>query len=156
LERTNQSIVSIGVKCGQEILLLIHLSEGGDTVTNEAPSTKKTILVADDEPSILYAVRRVLAGKYTVIEACDGEQAVVLAQQHKPDVILMDMMMPKKDGLTACSLIRAGESTRSIPVLMLSGVGHDLNKKLAATMGANGYVTKPFKPQELLDAIGGF
>ncbi len=125
-------------------------------MANQTKSAKKKILVADDEPSVLYSVRRILGDKHIVIEANDGEQAVVLAQEHRPDIIFMDMMMPKKDGLTACSQIRANEATKGIPIIMLTGVGYELNKKLAETMGASAYITKPFKPQELLDVINSF
>ncbi len=118
--------------------------------------SRKKVLVADDDPSILYSVRRVLGNSYVVIEASNGEEAVNLAQRHKPDIIFMDMMMPEKDGLTACAEIKANEATTAIPVVMLTGVGCELNKKLAESMGASGYVTKPFKPQELLDTISQF
>ncbi len=122
-------------------------------MTEQTEHRKKKVLVADDDPSILYSVRRVLGNSYIVIEASNGEEAVNLAQSHKPDIILMDMMMPEKDGLTACAEIKANEATRAIPIVMLTGTGYELNKKLAESMGASGYVTKPFKPQELLDAI---
>ncbi len=125
-------------------------------MTEQTESGKKKVLVADDEASILYAIKRILGNKYTVIEANDGEQAVILAQNHKPDIILMDMMMTKKDGLTACSEIKANDATRAIPVIMLTGVGYELNKKIAEAMGAGGYITKPFMPQELLDTISKF
>jgi CheY-like chemotaxis protein len=64
--------------------------------------------------------------------------------------------MPKKDGLTACSEIKASNATRAIPVIMLTGVGYELNKKIAEAMGASGYITKPFTPQGLLDTISKF
>ncbi len=122
-------------------------------MANQTNSGSKRILVADDEPSVIYSIKRILAGNHTVIEASDGEQAVVLAQSQKPDLILMDMMMPKKDGLTACAEIRANPQTHAIPIIMLTGVGHELNIKLAGIWGVNKYITKPFKPQDLLDAI---
>lgn len=114
---------------------------------------RKRILVADDDPSVLYSVRRVLENSYYVIEASNGVEAVHLAQSQKPDIIFIDMMMPEKDGLTACAEIKANEATKAIPIVMLTGTGYELNKKLAKSMGASGYVTKPFKPQELLDTI---
>ena len=127
--------------------------EGGATVADQVKFGKKTILVADDDPSILYSVRRILGNRYVVIEASNGEDAVKLAQSRKPDIIFLDVMMPKKDGLTACAEIKANEATKAIPIVMLTGVGYDLNKDLAKDLGANGYVTKPFKPQDLLDSI---
>jgi DNA-binding response OmpR family regulator len=65
----------------------------------------------------------------------------------------MDMMMPKKDGLTACSEIRANPTTKDTPIIMLTGIGYELNMKLAGALGVTKYMTKPFKPRELLDTI---
>ncbi len=121
-------------------------------MSDNSVSNKKTVLVADDEPSVLYSVRRILGGEYSVIEASNGEQAVRLAQAHKPDIIFMDTMMPEKDGLTALSEIRENDDTKSIPVIMLTGIGFELNKKLAQSLGASGYITKPFTVQDILDA----
>jgi two-component system alkaline phosphatase synthesis response regulator PhoP len=122
-------------------------------VTEKSVSNKKTVLVADDESSVLYSIRRILRDKYSIIEAGNGNEAVKLAQNHRPDIIFMDTMMPEKDGLTALSEIRANEDTKAIPVIMLTGLGFELNKKLAQTLGASGYITKPFQPQDILDAI---
>jgi two-component system alkaline phosphatase synthesis response regulator PhoP len=123
------------------------------TVANKPVLKKKKVLVADDESSVLYAVRRILGNEHSIIEASNGEQAVRLAQTHKPDIIFMDTMMPEKDGLTALSEIRANDATKTIPVIMLTGLDYELNKKLAQTLGASGYITKPFKAQDILDAI---
>lgn len=119
-------------------------------------NNKKKVLVADDDASIVYSVKRVLGNIYVVIEATNGEEAVNMTQRHKPDIVLMDMMMPKKDGLTACAEIKANKDTKAIPVVMLTGIGYQLNKDLATSMGASGYITKPFKPQELLDTVSSF
>ena len=90
---------------------------------------------------------------YTTLQAVDGTQGVELAKSAKPDLILMDIMMPKKDGYSACHDIKANPTTKNIPVVMLTAVGYELNKKLAESVGANGYVTKPFTRQGLIDAI---
>jgi CheY-like chemotaxis protein len=123
------------------------------TVADESVLRKKKVLVADDESSVLYSVRRILGNEHSIIEASNGEQAVRLAQTHKPDIIFMDTMMPEKDGLTALSEIRANEDTKTIPVIMLTGAGYELNKKLAKGLGASGYITKPFTAQDILDTI---
>ena len=125
-------------------------------MTKQAQLIKKKVLVVDDEPSVLYSLYRILSEQYVVIEASNGEQAVILAQNHKPDIIFMDMKMPRKDGLTACAEIRANEATKAIPVIMLTGVGYELNKELAPLWGVSGYITKPFTPKELLDTISSF
>ena len=68
----------------------------------------------------------------------------------------MDILMPNVDGYVACSTIKTDQVTKGIPVVMLTGVGYELNKKLAEKIGADGYITKPFSLQELLDTIGQF
>jgi CheY-like chemotaxis protein len=114
----------------------------------------KTILIVEDEPKNMKLLRDLLQRfGYEILEASDGEQGVKLAGEKIPNLILMDIMMPKMDGYAACTEIKANQSTRHIPVVMLTAVGYDLNKKLAKQMGADGYVTKPFSRQQLLDAI---
>jgi len=114
----------------------------------------KTILIVEDEPKNMTLTRDLLKiSGYQTIEAVDGVQGVDKAKASKPDLILMDIMMPRMDGYAACREIKADPSTRLIPVVMLTAVGYDLNKKLAKQMGADGYVTKPFNRQQLLDAI---
>lgn len=122
-------------------------------MTERQDTQIRSVLVADDEPAIIRMVQKVLQQRYRIIEAENGLQAVKLAREMHPDIILMDMMMPEMDGLTACAELKKDEATRSIPVVMLTGVGYDLNAKLAGSLGADGYVVKPFKPRELLDTI---
>jgi CheY-like chemotaxis protein len=117
---------------------------------------KKKILIVDDEPDVRRLVRRILSKDFTVLEAEDGRQAVDTACTQKPDLILMDMMMPRMDGLSACYAIKRDPTTKSIPVLMLTAVGFELNVKLSQQMGADAYVTKPFTSQALLDNIAQF
>jgi two-component system phosphate regulon response regulator PhoB len=114
----------------------------------------KTILIVEDEPKNMKLTRDLLKiSGYETIEAVDGKQGVEKAKSAKPDLILMDIMMPKMDGYAACSEIKADQTTKHIPVVMLTAVSFDLNKKLAKQMGANGYITKPFNRQQLIDAI---
>jgi len=117
---------------------------------------RKTVLITDDEEGIRRLVCSMLSKQYIVLEAQNGEVAVEIARKHKPDLILMDIMMPKMDGYNACSKIKTDRATKGIPVVMLTGVGLELNKKFAQAMGADGYVTKPFNSQDLLDTIGQF
>lgn len=114
---------------------------------------KKRILIADDEPTIRLTVTRMLDKDYIILEATNGEEAVDIAKGQRPDLILMDLMMPKMDGYTACSEIKADQATKVIPVVILTAVGHEFNKKFAKEMGAEGYITKPFTAQELTDVI---
>jgi CheY-like chemotaxis protein len=114
---------------------------------------KKKILIADDEVSIRLTVGRLLENDYAILEAANGAEAVEIAKGQKPDLILMDLIMPKMDGYTACAQIKADEETRGIPVIVLTAIGHELNKKYATEMGAAGYLTKPFNIKELLKLI---
>ena len=119
----------------------------------EQQTSKQKILVADDEPNVRQLVSRLLAEDYIVIEAGDGKEAVNTAFEQQPSLILMDIMMPNVDGYTACYIIKSNPATMAIPVVMLTGVGHELNKKLSQQFGADAYVTKPFGLQELKDVI---
>ena len=115
---------------------------------------KSTVLVADDEAPVRYVVRKMLGDDYTVLEAMDGQAVLDMARRHQPDIILMDIMMPKMDGYSAVSMLKTDEATKHIPIVMLTAVGQELNKKLAQKMGADGYITKPFTQQDLLHTIG--
>jgi CheY-like chemotaxis protein len=117
---------------------------------------RKKILIADDEPNVRLLVSSMLAKDYTVLKASDGEEAINIARSQKPDLILMDIMMPKLDGYTACHTIKTDQATKVIPVVMLTAIGHELNVKLSQEMGASGYITKPFSSRDLLDTIDRF
>ena len=117
---------------------------------------KPRILIVDDEQNIRLLVRKFLTDKFTVLEAIDGEEAVEMARKHRPSLILMDILMPKMGGYDACSMIKNDQSTKRIPVCMLTGLGFELNKKFAEAVGADGYITKPFTSEQLLDTIGKF
>ena len=117
---------------------------------------KKKVLIVDDEEPIRLLVFSILGKDYIVIEASDGGEAISVAHRQKPDLILMDILMPRVDGYTACYRLKNDAVTKAIPVVMLTGVGFELNEKLSRQLGANGYITKPFSPQELLDMIDKF
>ncbi len=113
----------------------------------------RKILIVDDEPAIRSLVRSMLGKDYIVIGASDGEEAIDIVLRQKPDLVLMDIMMPKMDGYTACNKIKRDSVSKTTPVVMLTAVGYELNKKLAKETGADGYITKPFTSQELLETI---
>ena len=117
---------------------------------------KKKILITDDEENIRLLVSSMLGKDYVVIKASDGSEAVDMARSYQPDLILMDILMPKMDGYTACNKVKKDPLTRAIPVVMLTAVDHELNVKLSQEMGANGYITKPFTPRDLLAAVDQF
>ena len=117
----------------------------------------KLILIVEDEAKTLKLIRDLLqVSGFTTIEATDGKQGVELAKESKPDLILMDIMMPKMDGYTACYAIKKDKATKAIPVVILTNLDYELNKKLGRDMGAAGYITKPLGRQELLDVISQF
>ena len=111
------------------------------------------ILIVDDEVGIRLMVVRMLGEDYTVLEAADGEEAVTLTRLHKPSLVLMDILMPGKDGYSAFHEIKTDLETKSTPVVMVSAIGHKLNERLSAEVGADGYITKPFSVEKLLEAI---
>jgi CheY-like chemotaxis protein len=114
---------------------------------------KQKILIADDEPGVRLIVSRILEEEYMVLEAADGEEAIDIAKGQQPALVLMDLMMPKMDGYAACSRIKSDQVTKEIKVVMLTAVGHELNKKYAEEMGADGYITKPFARESLLEEM---
>ena len=117
---------------------------------------KRHILIVDDERGIRMLAKDLLGHKFGVIEASDGQEAIAMANKYKPDLILMDILMPNVDGYTACSTIKTNPATERIPVVMVTALGHELNKKLAQSSGADGYLTKPFLEEELLDTVSKF
>ena len=114
---------------------------------------KEKVLVVDDEENIRRLLRSMLGNKYIVLEAKDGKAAIDIVLSQKPDIILMDIMMPNMDGYTACHTIKQDPASKMIPVIMVTAVGQELNKKLAQEMGADGYITKPFSADELLRQV---
>lgn len=109
------------------------------------------ILVVDDEKPIAEILRYNLEQEgYAVVVAYDGEEAVSLLQMEKPDLILLDIMLPKKDGFTACREIRR---TSNVPIIMLTAKETELDKVLGLELGADDYVTKPFSAREVVARV---
>jgi len=123
------------------------------TSYQELFSNKKEILIADDEESIRLLVRSALSSSFTVVEASDGVEAIRIAQSRKPSLILMDILMPRKDGLAACHEIKSIIYTKDIPIIMLTGITHDLDRELCTQLGADDYITKPFAPDYLQEVV---
>lgn len=115
-----------------------------------------TVLVVDDEPDIVYfaQVNLELSG-YDVIQAADGEQALDLARSHHPDVVLLDVMMPKLDGWGVLEQLKADDdpSVRTIPVVMLTALRDDQHQVRGGIEGAIRYLPKPVTPDAMLQAI---
>ncbi len=115
---------------------------------------KQRILIADDEHDIRAVLRtRLELEGFTVIEACDGAEAVRLAQAETPDLIVLDVMMPVFDGVEVCNRLRASFTTRNIPVIMVTARAGREDKMSGLAKGANDYVTKPFDLAELTQRV---
>jgi two-component system alkaline phosphatase synthesis response regulator PhoP len=111
----------------------------------------KTILVVDDERNIVDLVRLYLEKDgFAVVAAADGEEALVLHQRHEPDRVILDLMLPRIDGLEVCREIRRRGDT---PVLMLTARGEDVDAIVGLELGADDYVVKPFNPRALVARV---
>jgi len=112
------------------------------------------VLVVDDDPQVLTLLRVNFEREgYDVLSASDGEQALEIAWDEMPDAVVCDVMMPGTDGLTVLRQLRASPKTKTIPFVVVSAKAQRSDIKAAIEMGADRYVTKPFDPQELLDAV---
>ena len=116
----------------------------------------KKILIADDEPNIVTALEFLLArGGYEVLIARDGDEALKALESARPDLVLLDIMMPVKSGYEICKRIRERPEWAHIKVVMLSAKGRDAEVNKGMAMGADLYVTKPFSTRELMEQIRG-
>ena len=114
-----------------------------------------TVLVVDDEPLNVDLLEQELgAAGYKTVSAASGEQAVIVATKSRPDLILLDVMMPGMDGYAVCQSLKQAEATRDIPVVFLTALTDTFEKVRAFKLGAVDYVTKPFQPEELLARVG--
>jgi putative two-component system response regulator len=111
------------------------------------------ILVADDEESIRLVVKSILGNDYAIIEATNGEEAIQAAVREKPKLIIMDIMMPVKDGVQACTELKSNPETLEIPIVMITGFDNELNKMFSCISGSSGYITKPFTTQALMETV---
>jgi two-component system, OmpR family, response regulator RpaB len=120
----------------------------------QADSARLLVLVADDEPPIrlLCQVNLAVAGM-DVIQAADGEEAIELARSAAPDLILLDLMMPRVDGWTVAEELGADEQTRDIPIVFLTARTTPDDRRRAEKLGALGYVLKPFDPVRLAPLV---
>lgn len=114
----------------------------------------RTVLIVDDEPNIVLSLKFLISQQgYEVRTAASGEEALQELKQAVPDLILLDVMMPKPDGFEVCQKIRATPEWKDIPIIMLTAKGRDVERQKGLAMGADDYVTKPFATHELVTKV---
>jgi len=114
----------------------------------------KKILLVDDEPQLVDMVKmRLEANGYEVIIATDGQEGLEKAKNENPDLIILDIMMPKLDGYKVCGLLKKDARHSKIPIIVFTARTQEGDVKLAQNMGADAYIMKPFEPQILLSKV---
>jgi DNA-binding response OmpR family regulator len=115
---------------------------------------RKCVLVVEDEPDIIMLIQRSLSLKnFMVIQAGSGTQALEFFDQRTPDLVLLDIMMPDMDGFEVCQKIKAKPEGRNVPVVFLTVRSNEEDIARSKSVGASGYITKPFDPFKLVDEI---
>ena len=114
----------------------------------------RKILVADDEPNIVISLEYLMKREgYTVLVARDGQEALDMIARERPELVLLDVMMPKKSGLEVCQAVRASEELQATKILMLTAKGRDTDLAKGLALGADAYMTKPFSTRELVQKV---
>ncbi|MFA6358234.1 MAG: response regulator [Candidatus Omnitrophota bacterium] len=115
---------------------------------------RKKILVVDDELDLVVMLSmRLEANEYQVSTAFDGQDALDKARTEKPDLIILDLMLPKIDGYKVCRMLKFDEKYKYIPIILFTARTQESDIKLGQEVGADAYLTKPFEPQVLLEKI---
>ena len=125
-------------------------------MSGEPDAAPPVVLVADDDPEMRQLIVDVLAtAGFRTLTAADGEEAVALALEHSPDLVVLDVMMPRMDGYTALTRLRGQPATREIPVVILTGQGDPIYRSVSAGVGAVAHLAKPFAPRLLVETAAG-
>ena len=112
------------------------------------------ILIVDDEPNIVLALELLMKREgYEIRTVGDGERAVEAAETFRPDLILLDVMMPRMDGFEVCQRIRADASLKGISIVMLTAKGREVEREKGLALGADLYITKPFSTREVVRKV---
>ena len=115
-----------------------------------------TILIADDEPNILLSLEFLMKREgFQVLVARDGQEAWAAIEQHRPALVLLDVMMPVKTGFEVCQAVRERDELAGVRLLMLTAKGREIDVAKGLALGADGYMTKPFSTRELVDKVRG-
>jgi len=116
--------------------------------------SQKKILVADDEPNIVFSLEFLMKREgYAVVVARDGQETLEAIARERPDLVLLDVMMPRKTGFEVCQAVRADEAMRGTRVLLLTARGRDTDIAKGLALGADAYITKPFSTRDLVEKV---
>jgi DNA-binding response OmpR family regulator len=114
----------------------------------------KKVMIVDDEPNILLSVEFLMQREgHEVVTARDGQEAIELLAAAKPDLMILDVMMPRKNGFEVCNEVRADPGFADMPILMLTAKGREAEIKKGESLGADAYITKPFSTHELVAKV---
>lgn len=117
----------------------------------------RSVLVVDDEPNILLSLEFLMKqSQYQVCTAKDGDEAIHAIEKAPPDLVLLDVSMPKQNGYQVCETIRANPHWQHIRIIMLTAKGRDIEREKGLALGADEYITKPFSIQEVIDKVKKF
>ncbi len=137
-----------GIRSGQHIRIRgIRETRGGDV-------ERKRILVVDDEIYIVHILEFSLTMEgFNILTAFDGDEALRVIERERPDLVVLDIMMPKLDGYEVCRRLRKDERFANLPVILLSAKGRSIDREVGLQAGADDYITKPFSPRKLVEKI---
>ncbi len=114
----------------------------------------KHILIVDDEPNIVLSLEFLMRkGGYEVSTARDGDEALAAIEERIPDLVLLDVMMPRKDGYQVCQILREREDLNDVRIVMLTARGRDVEREKGLSLGADDYITKPFSTQDVVNKV---
>jgi len=114
----------------------------------------KKVLIVDDEPNIVLSVEFLMRREgHEVVTASDGEEAIDLLASTRPDLMILDVMMPRKNGFEVCAEVRADPALSRMPILMLTAKGREAEMKKGISLGADAYITKPFSTHDLVAKV---
>ncbi|MFH2028758.1 MAG: response regulator [Nanoarchaeota archaeon] len=114
---------------------------------------KKKVLIVEDEKNILDAQAMILEDEFEVIKAMDGDVGYRLAKKYRPDLIILDLMLPNRGGYDLSFSFRQDNDLKDVKILMVTALSQEIDKKKGQMVGANHYMTKPFEPDELLNKV---
>lgn len=119
--------------------------------------SERKVLVVDDEVNIIQIMEFSIGAEgYDVVTAANGEEAISKARKEQPNLIILDIMMPKVDGYEVCRVLKRDPLTKRIPVILLTAKGREIDKRLGYEVGASDYVVKPFSPSQLIDKVNSY